>query len=71
MNRWRTLADALDEAAQSAEGYTFVSDGGVETRRSYAEIRRGSIQAARWFLDAGLGPGDLVLLLLDAGGERC
>ncbi|HVH28260.1 MAG TPA: fatty acyl-AMP ligase [Vicinamibacterales bacterium] len=63
MARCRTLVDALDEAARSAEGYTFISEG-VETRRSYAEIRRASERVARGLLAAGLKPGDLVALVI-------
>jgi fatty-acyl-CoA synthase len=63
MARWRTLVDALDEAARSGEGYTFVSEG-IETRRSYAEIRGASGRVARGLLAAGLKPGDLVAVVI-------
>src|SRR5205823_1259130 len=59
----RTLPEALDQAAQSDEGYIFVV-GGVETRRSYAELQQASFRVARSLTEAGLRPGDVVALVL-------
>jgi fatty-acyl-CoA synthase len=63
MARLRTIPEALDDAARSGEGYTFVVNG-VETRRTYAELRGRSLGVARALLGAGLRPGDLVALVV-------
>ena len=42
----RTLPEALDRAARSSEGYIFVT-GGVEVRRSYADVQATSFRVAR------------------------
>jgi fatty-acyl-CoA synthase len=63
IDRLRTLPEALDDAARSSEGYTFVARG-VEVRRSYADIRHASSRVARALRDAGLKRGDLVALLI-------
>jgi fatty-acyl-CoA synthase len=60
----RTLPEALDEAARSNEGYVFVT-GGVEVRRSYADIRHTSLRVARALRDRGLKRGDLVALVIN------
>jgi fatty-acyl-CoA synthase len=60
----RTLPEALDRAARSSEGYVFVT-GGVEVRRSYAEIRDASFRLARALREAGLKRGDLVALVIN------
>jgi fatty-acyl-CoA synthase len=59
----RTLPEALDRAARSGQGYTFVV-GGVETRRSYAELQQASFGVARALHEAGLRRGDVVALVL-------
>ena len=59
----RTLPEALDRAARSSEGYVFVT-GGVEVRRSYADIRDRSFRLARALREAGLKRGDLVALVI-------
>ena len=64
MDRSRTLPEALDEAARSSEGYTFVARG-VEVRRSYAEIRHTSFRVAGALREAGLQRGDLVALMIN------
>ena len=64
MTRPRTLFQALTEAAQSNEGYTFVVSGGKETRRSYFDIRQGALRVARSLREAGLRRGDLVALVI-------
>ena len=64
MDRLRTLPEALDDAARSSEGYTFVARG-VETRRSYADIQHTSFRVARALLEAGLKRGDLVALMIN------
>jgi fatty-acyl-CoA synthase len=59
----RTLPDALDFAARSEQGYTFLSGGG-ETFRSYADIRTAALRVARSLREAGLARGDLVAIVL-------
>ena len=59
----RTLPEALDRAARSREGYVFVT-GGVEVRRSYADIQHTSFRVARALREAGLTRGDLVALMI-------
>jgi fatty-acyl-CoA synthase len=63
MARFRTLPDALAEAARADAGYYFVSDGS-ETFRSYAEVRRLSLRVARSLAEAGLRRGDLVAVIV-------
>ena len=60
----RTLPEALHDAARSGEGYVFITDG-VETRRSYAEIRQTSFVVARALGKAGVRRGDLVALVIE------
>ena len=60
----RTLPEALDDAARSGEGYTFVA-GGVEVPRSYRDIQRDSFAVARALGDAGLGRGDVIALIIE------
>jgi len=48
---------------RSDQGYIFVV-GGVETRRSYAELQQASFRVARSLSEAGLRPGDVVALVL-------
>ena len=68
MARLRTLPEALDEAAGSAAGYTFIGEGGGRTR-SYAEIRQSAHRVAGGLLAAGLERGDVVALVIsDAEG---
>jgi len=59
----RTLPEALERAAQSGEGYAFLT-GGVEVRRSYADIQLASFRVARALREAGLQQGDLVALII-------
>src|SRR5262249_30206691 len=59
--------EALADAARSGEGYLFVEHG-VEKRRSYADLYDASIHVARKLREQGLGPGDLVALII-AGTE--
>jgi fatty-acyl-CoA synthase len=63
MVQFRTLAQALADAAASSNGYTFVSATGVE-RRSYADMQYASLRMARSIREAGLGRGDLVALVI-------
>src|SRR3989338_10320909 len=66
MKTLRTLPEALETAARSGEGYTFVVNG-ADARRSYAELQHESFRVARSLKEAGLQRGDVVaLLLLDA-----
>jgi fatty-acyl-CoA synthase len=59
----RTLPQALEQAAQSSEGYTFVVDG-RERPCTYAELQQSAFRVARALRDAGLKPGDLVALVV-------
>ena len=63
MTTLRTLPEALAEAARTDEGYVFVADG-IETRRSYADLRLASLGVARALREAGLRPGDLAALAI-------
>jgi len=60
----RTLPEALAEAAYTEAGYAFVA-GGIEVRRSYAEIRQASLGVARALREAGLRRGDLVAIVVN------
>ena len=53
----RTIPEALGDAARTGEGYTFVV-GGVETRRTYAELQDRARGVARALRAAGLRPGE-------------
>jgi acyl-CoA synthetase (AMP-forming)/AMP-acid ligase II len=59
----RTLSQALEQAAQSGEGYTFVIDG-RERRCAYAEFQQSAFRVARALRDAGLKRGALVALVV-------
>jgi fatty-acyl-CoA synthase len=63
MGRLRTLPDALAEAARGDAGYIFAS-GRTDRFRSFADLRRSSMRAARALREAGLRRGDLVALVL-------
>ena len=63
MGGLRTLPQALEQAAQSSEGYTFVVDG-RECRCTYAELQQSAFRVARALQDAGLKRGDLVALVV-------
>jgi fatty-acyl-CoA synthase len=64
MPDFRTLPDALSDAASSEEGYVFVV-GGDEVRRSYADIRRAALDVAQSLSESGLEPGDLVAIVIN------
>ena len=64
----RTLPQALAEAARGREGYTFL-DGRAERRRSYAEIYQASRRRAAEYRVMGLGPGDVVALIVSDAEE--
>ena len=64
----RTLPEALAEAAYTEAGYGFVA-GGLEVRRSYAEIRQASLGVACALREAGLRRGDLVAIVVN-GAEQ-
>ena len=61
--KFRTLSQALAEAAAGTEGYTFVTGKG-ETFRSYADMQETSFRIARSVREAGLRKGDLVALVI-------
>jgi len=64
MGTFRTLPEALANAACVDAGYVFVA-GDVEVRRSYAEIRETSLGIARALREAGLRSGDLVAIVVN------
>jgi acyl-CoA synthetase (AMP-forming)/AMP-acid ligase II len=59
----RTLPEALADAARTDESYLFVADG-IETRRSFADLRLASLGVACALREAGLQPGDLATLVI-------
>lgn len=63
MRPFRTLREALSDAARSGEGYTFVA-GSHDVRRSYGEIERMSLRVARSLREAGLRRHDLAALAI-------
>ncbi|MES1256649.1 MAG: AMP-binding protein, partial [Acidobacteriota bacterium] len=63
MRRLRTIPEALDDAARSGQGYTFVVNG-VETTRTYADLQQRAFGVARALRDQGLRRGDLVALVI-------
>jgi acyl-CoA synthetase (AMP-forming)/AMP-acid ligase II len=68
MDRLRTLPQALHDAAQSGEGYTFITRGVCE-RHEYADIEQTALRVAGALRETGLKRGDLVALMMtDAEG---
>ncbi len=63
MTALRTLPEALADAARTDESCVFVADG-IETRRSFADLRLASLRVARALREAGLRPGDLATLVI-------
>jgi len=59
----RTLPEALDAAARSREGFTFIADG-RETITSYAQLQQRAFGVAGALADAGVRRGDLVALAI-------
>lgn len=59
----RTLPEALDQAAGSGAGLTFLRDGDVQ-RRSYVELRHAAHSVAAALDGSGLGCGDIVAVIL-------
>jgi acyl-CoA synthetase (AMP-forming)/AMP-acid ligase II len=57
MVRPRTLPEALLEASQSGEGYTFGAQE-TESRRSYAQMLNSARRVAGALRRNGLQPGD-------------
>jgi fatty-acyl-CoA synthase len=64
----RTLPDALAHAARADAGYFFVSSGS-DRFMSYADVRIASLRVAQSLATAGVGPGDLVALVLPDAAE--
>jgi fatty-acyl-CoA synthase len=64
MPDFRTLPDALSDAASSEQGYVFLV-GGDEVRRSYADIRQAALGVAQSLSESGLEPGDLVAIVIN------
>jgi acyl-CoA synthetase (AMP-forming)/AMP-acid ligase II len=60
----RTLPEALDEAAGSDGGYTFIGEGRARAR-SYAEMHQTAHAVAGGLLAAGLERGDVVALVIN------
>lgn len=63
MRALRTMPEALDDAARSGAGYTFLV-AGEERRRTYAELRDASYRVAGALGETGLERGDLVALVI-------
>ena len=61
--RWRTLPEALTDAAASGTGYLFV-DGASERPCSYAELLAAADRFARALAAVGTARGELVALIL-------
>ena len=53
MTALRTLPEALADAARTDESYLFVADG-IETRRSFADLRLASLGVARALREGGV-----------------
>jgi fatty-acyl-CoA synthase len=64
MTDFRTLPQALADAARAGAGYWFVSSGEAETFRPYEELQRNAWRVSRSLRDAGLRRGDLVAIVL-------
>src|SRR5947209_1338309 len=64
MPDFRTLPDALSDAASSDEGYVFLV-GSDEVRRPYADIHRAALRVAQSLSESGLEPGDLVAIVIN------
>jgi fatty-acyl-CoA synthase len=62
------MPEALEEAARTSAGFTFVS-GREETFVSYADLRCRAIQVAGALREAGFRRGDLVAIVLADAGE--
>ena len=56
MAKLRTLPEALAEAARAGGGYCFTANG-VDTHRSYADVRLASFRIARALRESGLRRG--------------
>ena len=68
MTALRTLPEALADAARTDKGLVFIADG-IETRRSFADLRLESLGVARALREAGLRPGDLAALVIDDAAQ--
>jgi fatty-acyl-CoA synthase len=64
MTTWRTLPEALDDAARSPCGYVFIEEG-AERHRAYSTIRDVSLRCACALRMAGVRPGDLVAIAIE------
>jgi fatty-acyl-CoA synthase len=64
MTDFRTLPEALADAARAGTGYWFVSNGDDETFRPYEHMQAAAWRVARSLRDAGLRRGDLVAIIL-------
>jgi fatty-acyl-CoA synthase len=63
MGGLRTLRQALEDAARTDTGITFLA-GRRETRRSYEDLLKSSLSVAGSLRDRGLRRGDLVAVVL-------
>jgi len=59
-----TLPEALAEAARSSHGYRFVRARTGDTLKPYAEMYAGALRVAGSLAAFGLGPGDLVAIIV-------
>ena len=59
-----TLPEALAAAARSSRGYRFVRPRSEESFRSYTDIYAGALRVAGSLAALGLGPGDLVAIIV-------
>lgn len=67
---FRTIADALDYAAEGSTGFNFYSGSGVLVERlSYRALRQEAIALARRMLGAGLEPGRRVGIIAETDGD--
>lgn len=68
MGNLRTLPEALEQAARSEHGYTFVGSGGP-VHRPYSAMYAAARSVAGGLAEAGLRPGDLVAIVLTDSEE--
>jgi fatty-acyl-CoA synthase len=64
ISSWSTLSQALEFAAGSGTGLSFVHDDGSETFESYAGLRTRAAAIARTLTSRGVKPGQRVALII-------
>ncbi len=65
--RYETLCEALDRAAESASGVTYVELSERETHQPWSAVATRAREVAAGLREAGVKPGDRVALLLRTG----